>query len=107
MTARANLATSYWQAGRTAEVILLLEQAVADFERLLGPDHPDTVTARANLAASYGQAGRTAEAIVILEQAVADFERLLGPDHPNTVTARANLAATRVETDTGESDAGS
>ncbi|MFD3679877.1 tetratricopeptide repeat protein [Streptomyces sp. NPDC058613] len=92
VTARSNLATSYWQAGRTAEAIVLLKQVVADRERLLGPDHPNTVTARANLAASYWQAGRTAEAIGIEGQVVADYERLLGPDHPYTVTARSNLA---------------
>ncbi len=55
---------------------------MADRERLLGDDHPDTLTARANLAASYQQAGRTSEAIAILGRVVADRERLLGDDHP-------------------------
>ncbi|MGC4932056.1 tetratricopeptide repeat protein, partial [Streptomyces sp. DT117] len=67
--------------------IELLERVVADSERLLGEDHPDTVTARANLAVSYWQAGRTGEAIVLLERVVANRERLLGEDHPDTVTA--------------------
>ncbi|MFE5653936.1 tetratricopeptide repeat protein, partial [Streptomyces cyaneofuscatus] len=44
--ARANLAVSYWQAGRIEEAIELLERVVADRERLLGEDHPDTVNAR-------------------------------------------------------------
>ncbi|MEV5086073.1 tetratricopeptide repeat protein, partial [Streptomyces sp. NPDC056159] len=35
---------------------------VTDCERLLGNDHPHTLTARANLASSYWQAGRTSEA---------------------------------------------
>ncbi|MET7919212.1 tetratricopeptide repeat protein, partial [Streptomyces avermitilis] len=34
------------QAGRTGEAIDLVEQVVADRERLLGADHPDTLTAR-------------------------------------------------------------
>src|SRR5207249_11824004 len=57
-TARANLAYSYWSAGRTAEDIPIVEKVVADRERILGPDHPDTLTARANLAVSYGSADR-------------------------------------------------
>jgi hypothetical protein len=32
---------------------------VADFERLLGGEHPDTLIARGNLAASYRHMGRT------------------------------------------------
>jgi hypothetical protein len=61
-------------------------------ERLLGPDHPDTLTARGNLAASYREAGRADQAIAIEERVAADMERLLGPDHPHTLTAKANLA---------------
>jgi len=92
LTARANLASSYWSAGRTAEATAIDEQVLADSDRLLGPDHPATLTARANLASSYWSAGRTAEATAIDEQVLADSDRLLGPDHPATLTARANLA---------------
>ena len=45
----ANLASSYWQAGRTTEAITLLERVLADRERLLGEEHPDT-TAAADVA---------------------------------------------------------
>lgn len=48
MLARAHLAASYRQAGRTSEAITIEKQVVADRERLLG-DHPDTVTAAATL----------------------------------------------------------
>jgi len=79
LSARANLATSYRSAGRTAEAVTIEERVVADRERLLGPEHPDTLGARANLATSYRSAGRTAEAVAIFERVVADRERLLGP----------------------------
>jgi len=49
--------------GRTAEAITLYEQTVADQERVLGADHPDTLITRNNLASAYRAAGRTAEAI--------------------------------------------
>ena len=45
-----NLAMGYRAAGRTAEAIPLLERTLADFERLLGPDHPNTNVVRENLA---------------------------------------------------------
>ena len=93
LTARADLATSYWQAGRTTDAITIEERVVTDRERLLGEEHPDTLTARANLAMCYLQAGRTTDAIMIGERVVTDSERLLGDEHPNTLTARANLAS--------------
>jgi tetratricopeptide (TPR) repeat protein len=89
----------WWAAGylgylgdSTAQAILMGEQLVADHVRLLGPDHPDTLTSRNNLANAYQEAGRTAEAITLHEQTLADRERLLGPDHPDTLTSRNNLA---------------
>jgi tetratricopeptide (TPR) repeat protein len=81
--------------GRTAEAIPLLEQALADRERILGPDHPDTLTSRNSLAQAYESVGRTAEAIPLLEQALAGFERIFGSDHPNTGVVRGNLAVAR------------
>ncbi|MFJ4792567.1 tetratricopeptide repeat protein [Kitasatospora purpeofusca] len=93
LNARAGLAASYWQAGRTGEAIVIEERVLADRERLLGADHLETVRARANLAVSYWQAVRTGEAIVIEERVLADRERVLGADHPDTLRARANLAA--------------
>ena len=92
LTARANLASSYWSAGRTADAIELEERVLADSVRILGDEHPDTLTARANLASSYWSAGRTADAIELQERVLADRVRILGDEHPGTLTARANLA---------------
>ncbi|MFJ9947212.1 tetratricopeptide repeat protein [Kitasatospora sp. NPDC091207] len=93
LSARANLASSYAEAGRTDDAITINEQVVAARERTLAPDHPHTLTTRANLAACYWQVGRTDDAITINEQVVAARERTLAPDHPHTLTTRANLAA--------------
>ena len=73
--------------------ILLLEQALADRERLLGPEHPETLIARSNLAVSYRRAGRTSEAVALQERVMAESERVFGPGHPNTLTTRGNLAS--------------
>jgi hypothetical protein len=71
----------------------LHEQTLADRERVLGADHPQTLTSRDNLADAYRDAGRTAEAITLHEQTRADRERVLGADHPHTLASRHNLAA--------------
>src|SRR5260370_29124196 len=70
----------------------LLERTLADSERILGPDHPSTLTVRANLAGVYQQLGRSAQASVLLERTLADSERILVPDHPSTLTVRARSA---------------
>jgi Tetratricopeptide repeat len=66
---------------------------VADLERVLGPDDPDTLATRSNLAAYIGKAGDTAEAARLFTALLPDYERVLGPDHPDTPTIRSNLAA--------------
>jgi tetratricopeptide (TPR) repeat protein len=75
------------------------EPLTADFERLLGPDHPDTLNAVNSLAAAYQAAGRAAEAIPLFEQTLVGRVRLLGPDHPDTLTSQNNLAATYQDAD--------
>jgi len=61
-------------------------------ERVLGPDHFDTLTARNNLAVAYRYVGRFGEAIELFERVLADRERVLGPDHPDTLATCNNLA---------------
>ena len=68
------------------------EPLLADRERVLGPDHPDTLASRNNLATAYRVAGRATEAIPLHERTLADRERVLGPDHPDTLASRDNLA---------------
>jgi tetratricopeptide (TPR) repeat protein len=75
-----------------SQAVAVGEPLVADYEQVLGPDHPDTVTARNSLAAAYQAAGRAAEAIPLYQQTMAACERLVGADHPRSLNARSNLA---------------
>src|SRR5271166_303547 len=77
----------------TPQAISVGEPLTADLERLLGPDHPDTLNSRNSLAAAYLAAGRVTDAIPLFEQTLAGRERLLGPDHSDTLTSRNNLAS--------------
>ena len=88
-----------WAAGllnflgdSAAQAIVIGERLVAASERVLGPDHPDTLASRNNLAIAYRAAGRLDEAISLHEQVLAASERVQGPDHPDTLPSRNNLA---------------
>ena len=66
---------------------------LADRERVLGPDHLDTIAARGNLGSAYHSAGKMASAVQLYEQACDSYQRVLGPDHPDTLARCANLAS--------------
>ena len=89
---RHNLADAYQAVGRLAEAVPLFEASLTDRERVLGVDHPDTLTSRITLALAYQAIGRLAEAVPLFEATVTDCERLLGPDHPDTLVSRHALA---------------
>jgi len=59
--------------------------------RVLGDDHPDTLTSRDTLAMLTARSGRRAEARDLYRQVLADRSRVLGPDHPDTRVTRAEL----------------
>jgi hypothetical protein len=81
------------ELGDSAEqAVAIAESLLADRARVLGRDHPDTLTARGTLAYAYGMAGRTAEAIDLYEQNLADRARGLRRDHPDILRTRGNLA---------------
>jgi len=69
-----------------------LQRALAGYVRVLGADHPDTLTSRNSLAYACQDAGDRGRAIVLLEQTLADRLRVPGADHPDTLTSQNNLA---------------
>lgn len=75
-----------------ASVWWLYEQVLSAQLRVLGADHPDTLTTCSNLAVAHHALGHLEEAIRLDEQVLADRLRVLGADHPNTLSTRSNLA---------------
>ncbi|MET7712233.1 tetratricopeptide repeat protein, partial [Streptomyces sp. NPDC005407] len=56
------------------------------WERLLGPDHPDTLTTCSNLANSYSDVGRIQEALELDERVLVGTSPWPGsPRHPHHV----------------------
>jgi len=58
LACRAELARWLGQEGRVGEAVAQFQALLADIQRMLGPDHPDTLTTRANLAYWLGQEER-------------------------------------------------
>jgi len=74
-----------------AKAITLYQDTLAARERVLGPDHPDTLSSRNNLAGAYQSAGDLAKAITLYQDTLAASERVLGEEHPISRTVRLNL----------------
>ncbi|MDR2454752.1 MAG: tetratricopeptide repeat protein [Bifidobacteriaceae bacterium] len=82
------------ELGRPAEATADQFQALLEDElRVLGADHPDTITTRSNLAFWLGRFGRPAEAAAQFQTLLQDQLRVLGADHPDTLATRSNLAS--------------
>ncbi|MFM9696740.1 tetratricopeptide repeat protein, partial [Streptomyces europaeiscabiei] len=77
--------------GEHAEAVRLHRQTLDDRIRVLGPEHPDTLTSRHNLASALARMGEQEEAVRLLRQTLADRVRVLGPEHPHTVRTRDDL----------------
>ena len=90
------LASALWYSAELGapQAAVALSDAVTHLSKILGPDHPDTLTSRNNLAGAYESAGRLDEAVTLFEQVLADRTHIFGLDHPDTLAARNNLACT-------------
>ena len=80
------------RCGDAAGALRLSRELLPDQERVLGPDHPDTLTTRDNIASWTGECGDAAGALRLSRELLPDQERVLGPDHPDTLTTRNNIA---------------
>ena len=66
-----------------AQATPLLQRALAIYEKVLRPDHPNVATSLNNLAELYHSQGQYADAAPLYRRALAIREKVLGPDHPN------------------------
>ena len=77
---------------RDAEAEQLFRQLIDDQQRVLGSEHPDTLTSRRLLARLAGNAGRSQQAEDMYRQLLADDKRILGEEHHETLFTRHGLA---------------
>jgi eukaryotic-like serine/threonine-protein kinase len=81
LLAQGNAATSPERERLFAESEKMLREAVVGFERLLGPDHPDTLWTRRNLVQNLETQNRLSEAESMQRAILETSRRVLGPDH--------------------------
>ena len=86
--------TCLYHDGRYNEAERSFEQVREAKKRVLGEEHPDTLTSMGNLASSYWNQGRWKEAEELQVQVMETFKRVLGEEHPSTLTSMSNLAST-------------
>ena len=89
-----NLASTYQNQGRWMEAEELKVQIMETRKRVLGQEHPDTLTSMGNLASTYQDQGRWKEAEELEVQVVETEKRVLGQEHPSTLISMGNLALT-------------
>jgi hypothetical protein len=63
-------------------------------KRVLGDEHPDTLTSMDNLASTYSNQERWTKAEELEVEAMQTMKRVLGDEHPDTLTSMDNLAST-------------
>ncbi|KAF1828794.1 hypothetical protein BDW02DRAFT_204722 [Decorospora gaudefroyi] len=85
-------AITLFSDGRWKEAEDLFEQELQTRKRVLGDEHPHTLSSIGNLASTYGNQGRWKEAEELEVQVMEARKRVLGNEHPHTLTSIDNLA---------------
>jgi serine/threonine-protein kinase len=102
--ALANRASALSNLNRADEALAGYREANAQFEDVLGPEHPETITSRVTLAFHLHRMGRFDDARREGAAALAMADSLLGDGHP--YTAYAQTIAGAAYCDAGEPDRG-
>ena len=89
---RHTLGQSYYGLGMYAAAKPLLERAIADRKRILGPDHPDTLSAQHDLAVTFRKTNEHAAAGKLILATYIARRRVLGQDHKETAASLFELA---------------
>ncbi|EUC58653.1 nephrocystin-3 protein [Rhizoctonia solani AG-3 Rhs1AP] len=84
----------YQCTGQWSRVLQLLQPLVRAFKKVLGEEHPDTLTSMNNLAYIYSNLGRHSEAEQLQVKVLDARKRVQGEEHPETLRSMNNLAST-------------
>jgi tetratricopeptide (TPR) repeat protein len=87
-------ATTLSSDGRYEEAKELHLQVTQTRKRVLGDEHPDTLTGMHSLALTFWNQGRWKEAEELNVQVTQTRKRVLGDEHPHTLLSMGNLALT-------------
>jgi tetratricopeptide (TPR) repeat protein len=88
-------------ARMTGPAVTWWQEVAVRSQRLLGPDHPDTLIAAGQLTDALVAAGQHADAVHCARWVLDGRDRVLGPGHPASIAARISLG--RALASSGES----
>ena len=89
---KSTIGIVYTHEGRSKEAEELFVQVIEISKRVLGEEHPHTLTIMANLASTYWDQGRWKEAEELEVRVMEIRKRVLGEEHPDTLGSMNNLA---------------
>ncbi|KAJ6042987.1 FabD/lysophospholipase-like protein [Penicillium canescens] len=82
--------------GRYREAETVSQMVLASREKVLGLEHPDTLSSISNLGSVLVSQGKYEEAEAMHRRALQDREKVLGTEHPDTLTSVNNLGSVLV-----------
>jgi tetratricopeptide (TPR) repeat protein len=93
LNAKYNLANSFMSQGKYAAAEMMHRDVLEASSKLLGPEHPATLTTTNHLAYCLLGQQRYDEADEIQSALLDVWSRVFGHEHPNTLTTKTNIAA--------------
>ncbi|MFE9057996.1 serine/threonine-protein kinase [Streptomyces mutabilis] len=94
LAGRHNAGLSLGRLGRWEEAREIHRAVAEERERLLGPDHPDTLASRYETAFTLSRTGHAADALRAYKRVAEARIRVLGADHADTLAVRQEMAYT-------------
>ena len=89
---RTTIGWAYYRLGHYSEAEPHLVRALDICQRLLGDEHPNTLSVMGNLAGVCISQGRYAEAEALCLETLESRKRVLGDEHPDTLKSMHHLA---------------
>src|SRR5256886_17626362 len=102
-TSMRNLASTYSNQGRWKEAEELEVQVIETRKRVLGQEHPDTLTSMNNLAWTWKSQGRDPEAVGLMSECYRLLKQKIGADHPYTISSFESLKEWKAATSEADS----
>jgi hypothetical protein len=92
-----NLANTLMSAGHYPDAEQLLRSTLEIKRRVLGPDHPSTLTTMTALNTSLMHQSRYGDAEKMQRETLGVQSRVLGPEHSSTLMTRSLLAVSLLQ----------
>ena len=88
------MANAFYDQGKWQPAKEIHREVLEVMSRVLGEEHPNTLTSKNNLANALEQQGKYQEAEEIYREVLNVRSRVLGEKHPNTLRSKSDLAST-------------